>query len=250
MSGFLTQQWIVALALNGAIAAVGLLSEQKALTRSGTIHAAILGAILWGCLGWPGYAIVAVYFILGTAATKVGMAQKEAQGIAEKRGGARGPENVWGSALTGAVCAIAFAFWPNPLWKLGFAASFAAKLADTASSEVGKAYGKRTFLITSFKPVPPGSEGAISLEGTLAGWIAAGVLTGLAAVLQVVPPNWWWVCWGAAVLATTIESWMGATIQPLFDWLTNEAINGIQTAIAAAIAILGVVLLRTQGFNF
>ena len=202
-----------------------------------------LGVILWGCLGWPGYTLVAVYFLLGTAATKIGLAEKEAKGIAESRGGARGPENVWGSALTGAVCAIAFALWGDPLWQLGFAASFAAKLADTVSSEVGKAYGQRTFLITSLKPVPPGSEGAVSLEGTLAGWSAAALLTGLAIALAVMPLNWWWICWGAAIVATTVESWLGATVQPQFEWLTNEVINGIQTTIAAAIAVSGALLL-------
>ena len=45
--------------------------------------------------------------------------------------------------------------------------------ADTASSEIGKAYGRRTFLITTLRPVPPGTEGAVSLEGTTAGAVAA-----------------------------------------------------------------------------
>jgi len=44
--------------------------------------------------------------LVGSAVTRIGMAEKEAEGIAEKRSGARGPENVWGSALTGALCAL------------------------------------------------------------------------------------------------------------------------------------------------
>jgi len=44
------------------------------------------------------------YFLVGSAVTRIGMAEKEAEGIAEKLW-ARGPENVWGSALTGALCA-------------------------------------------------------------------------------------------------------------------------------------------------
>ena len=54
-------------------------------------------------------------------------------------------------------------------------ASFASKLSDTVSSEVGKAYGRTTYLATSFEVVPRGTEGAVSLEGTLAG-VAAAVL--------------------------------------------------------------------------
>lgn len=77
------------------------------------------------------------------------MAQKEAQGVAEKRKGRRGPNSVIGSGAAGCVCAFlsiydvgGTAF--SGLWQLGFVASFCTKLSDTVSSEVGKAYGKTT----------------------------------------------------------------------------------------------------------
>ena len=237
----------MALGVGIGVLALGLIVPQKALTKAGVIHAAILGLVVWGGLGWQGFAIVAVYFVLGTAVTKVGMKEKEAKGIAEKRGGARGPENVWGSALTGAVCALGYAIQPHSLWVLGYVASFSAKLADTTSSEIGKAYGKRTFSIVTLKPVPAGSEGAVSLEGTIAGWVAAFLLTGLGFWLASLLPDatvlWKWSlpCWVAAVLATTAESWIGATVQGQFKWLTNEVVNGIQTTLAAAIAAFLVV---------
>ena len=62
---------------------------------------------------------------------------------------------------------------------LAYAASVATAAADTCSSEVGKAYGRRTFLITSLRPVPPGTEGAVSLEGTLGG-LLGGMLVAFA----------------------------------------------------------------------
>ena len=77
------------------------------------------------------------------------MAQKEAQGVAEKRKGRRGPSSVIGSSAAGCVCAFlminkvggqTFA----QLWRLGFVASFCTKLSDTVSSEIGKAYGRIT----------------------------------------------------------------------------------------------------------
>ena len=165
--GWLLSQWGVALWLNLLLVGLALQSPQKALTRAGVLHAGLLGLLVWGGLGWRGYLVVAAYFLVGTAVTRLGIHRKQAQGIAEKRGGARGPENVWGSALTGAVCAVGYAFFPHSLWWLGYSASFAAKLADTVSSEVGKAYGRQTFLITTFQPVPAGTEGAVSLEGSL-----------------------------------------------------------------------------------
>ena len=108
---------------------------------------------------------------------------------------------------------------------------------------MGKAYGKRTFSIVSFQPVPAGTEGAVSLEGTAAGWLAATVLTTLgfsvATLSTTLGITWAWAipCWIAAILATTAESWIGATIQDDFAWMTNEVVNGIQTTIAAILAI-------------
>ena len=71
------------------------------MTKSGWINAGILGTILWGCLSWQGWITVVLYLLLGSLVTKIGYAVKKKQGIAEKRGGRRGPENVWGSAATG-----------------------------------------------------------------------------------------------------------------------------------------------------
>ncbi len=64
--------------------------------------------------------------------------------------------------------------------QIGFVASFCSKLSDTVSSEVGKAYGKTTYLVTTFQRVPRGTEGAVSLEGTAAGVAAAALFSGVA----------------------------------------------------------------------
>jgi uncharacterized protein (TIGR00297 family) len=105
--GFLpSNPWLVGMGLNTILLGVAWISPKKLLTPAGYIHAGVLGVLLWGTLGWQGYLVVMFYFLVGSAVTKVGMEQKEAEGIAEKRSGARGPENVWGSALTGSLCAL------------------------------------------------------------------------------------------------------------------------------------------------
>lgn len=99
--------WLVGMGLNTVLLGVAFIAPKKLLTPAGLLHAWFLGVLLWGTLGWQGYVVVMFYFIVGSAVTRIGMQQKEAEGIAEKRSGARGPENVWGSALTGALCALA-----------------------------------------------------------------------------------------------------------------------------------------------
>lgn len=68
----------------------------------------------------------------------------------------------------------------NRALQIGFVASFCSKLSDTVSSEVGKAYGKTTYLITTFQLVPRGTEGAVSVEGTAAGILAAFLFSAVA----------------------------------------------------------------------
>jgi len=229
----------MAIALNTTLGAIALLLPRKVLTTAGIFHAWILGIMVWGCLGWQGYLVILSYLIVGSGVTLIGKDIKEAKGIAEKRDGARGPENLWGSAATGAVCAIGQAIAPNPLWLLAYVASLSTKLADTTASEIGKAYGKSTFLITTLKPVPAGTEGAVSLEGTIAGILGSLLIAAIGWGVGLLASPWdllW--CAIAAFFATNIESLIGATLQNKYNWLTNEVVNGINTTIGAAIAVL------------
>ncbi|NEQ95778.1 MAG: TIGR00297 family protein [Cyanothece sp. SIO2G6] len=240
--------WIGGLILNTVLAGIAILAPKKLLTPAGLLHAWALGVLIWATLGWQGYSVILFYFLVGSTVTRIGMAEKEAAGIAEKRSGARGPENVWGSALTAALCALGI--WIlNPsgtesaiqgitLLTLGYVASLSTKLSDTTASEVGKAYGKRTFLITTLKPVPRGTEGAVSLEGTLAGIIASVAIALLAWVVGLTTPLGILICAVAAFVATNAESVIGATIQEKIGWLTNEVVNIINTMIGAIAAIV------------
>jgi len=259
--------WLVAIALNTFLLAIATLAPKKLLTPAGQLHGWLLGVIIWGSLGWQGYAVVMFYFLVGSGVTRIGKAQKEAEGIAEKRSGTRGPENVWGSALTAAICAVgvlALSIFgdtgnflgdtgkmPVPqdailpvsqdlisLLLLGYAASFCTKLSDTCASEIGKAYGKHTFLITTLQPVPRGTEGAVSLEGTIAGIVGSILMALVSWAVGLIDLTGILVCVIAAFIATNIESVIGATVQSQFEWLTNEVVNFFNTLIGAIAAIV------------
>ncbi|MBD2502175.1 TIGR00297 family protein [Anabaena azotica] len=244
--------WLVGVGLNTVLLSLVWFAPKKLLTPAGVFHAWLLGILIWGTLGWQGYVVVMFYFIVGSGVTRIGMAQKEALGIAEKRSGARGPENVWGSALTAALCAMgvgvlnAGLFSPSPqspvpnpqsLLLLGYVASFSTKLSDTCASEVGKAYGKSTFLITTLQPVPKGTEGAVSLEGTFAGVVGSVAIAIIGWGVNLISPLG--ILWSvlAALVATNLESVIGATLQSKYTWLTNEIVNILNTLIGAIAAI-------------
>jgi len=210
------------------------------MTKGGWISAGILGTILWGCLSWQGWMSVVFYLLFGSLVTKIGYKFKEEQGIAEKRGGRRGPENVWGSAATGLVLAMMTKFNPanEVLFKLGFAASFSAKLADTFGSEIGKRFGKETFLITSLKKVERGTEGGISIEGTLASILGSIFMAFIMLRLSIISTKYHFiVVVVSGFLATLSESIIGAKFQNKYK-LSNELVNAIQTSIASVFAML------------
>ena len=194
-------------------------------------------------IGFSGWGVCVAYLILGSLVTKVKMLEKEKLGIAEKRQGRRGPENVWGSAAVAMICAILSYVYPYHchLFELGFVASLATKLSDTFQSEIGKAYGKTAYLVTTLKRVERGTEGAVSLEGTLAGIVGSLLLSTIAVFsgLAINSIEAFAACNLAAFLACYCESYIGATYQSdKFAWLSNELVNLINCAIGAFISIV------------
>lgn len=216
------------------------------LTPTGFAHSFALGTMLWSTLGWKGWLFCVSYLFLGQLVTKVRFAEKQKAGLAEGRGGRRGPENVWGSAATGLICAACsvqgdtFLGIESHLFLLGYVASLSTKLADTFASEIGKAYGKTTFLITTFERVQPGTEGAISVEGTCASIVGGLLLSLIGSTLGLVNgiPTIL-ISTFSAFVATNIESVLGATLQEKegLEWVTNEVINFLNTLIGAILAI-------------
>ena len=197
--------------------------------------------MLWGCLGWRGWLAVVLYLAAGSLVTRIGFRDKQRRGLAEARGGQRGPANVWGSAATGAAVAllIGAGLQPEPVLLAGFCASFTAKLADTFGSEIGKRWGGQPRLITTLQPVPAGTEGAISLEGTLASAAGSVLMTLVLLGLQLLPNlTIAGVVMLIGLVATLAESLLGALAQDRVAWLSNELVNALQTTLAAVLAML------------
>ncbi|KAL6529788.1 Protein vte6, chloroplastic [Orobanche gracilis] len=236
--------WKSAILSNVLIFVLGSPLLVSGLSTSGIAAAFLLGTLTWRAFGSSGFLLVATYFVIGTAATKVKMAQKEAQGVAEKRRGRRGPGSVVGSSAAGCVCAFLSIYGIGGevsarLWELGFVASFCTKLSDTVSSEIGKAYGKTTYLITTFKIVPRGAEGAVSIEGTFAGLVASIILAFVGHLMGQINVAEAIICVIASQIANVGESIIGASLQEKegFQWLNNDTVNVINISMGSILAV-------------
>ena len=115
-------------------------------------------------------------------------------------------------------------------------AALAEATADTLASELGEVLGGPPLLLTTLRRVAPGTDGAISLAGTVAGTSGA-VLIVLVAVPTVGLAPGDAICAGLGAFAGLfVDSLLGATAEGR-GWLNNDAVNFLSTLAAALIAV-------------
>jgi uncharacterized protein (TIGR00297 family) len=225
-----------AFATNVAVAAAGYAA--RTVSVAGAICGAIIGITIFVSLGWQGWSLLLITFIAASVASRTGVARKRALGIAEAREGRRGPGNAIANTGVAAIAGILAGLDVHPhAAQLAFVVALAAGGSDTIASEIGKAYGRRTVSITTFRPVPPGTSGAMSLEGTVAGVFGAAFLGAIAIGLHLLAGSSLLLVVVAATIGALVESALGATLEEP-GILNNDLLNFINTAAAAGVALL------------
>jgi len=208
------------------------------LTKYGAIASVITGIIvgIFGSLSW--FLVLILFTVTGFAATRIGFFRKKAQGLQEGVRGERTHMNVLGVGIAPCVFAVMHFILPDEyslLTGIGFIASIAVAAADTIASEIG-VKDKNVILCTTFKRVPPGTDGGISLLGTLSaliGAIFASILGWIVMyhdvdALMFIPIV-------AGMVGCFMDSLFGATIESSgrISKYTNNASTGIIGALFA-----------------
>ncbi|SHG81427.1 DUF92 domain-containing protein [Halobaculum gomorrense] len=250
---------VVGLVLSTALGLVSYVLETASV--SGMLTGVLLAfvTVVLGGLGW--FVVLISFFGIGGLAAKFRFTEKDARGVAEGNDGARGAGNVLGNAGVALVAVIAFAAaravvpgTPVPtLVAFAFAGSVATAMADTLSSEFGGLFDAPR-LVTTLRPVDPGTDGAITWQGEVVGVAGAGLVAALAALLMplgdaplaaigsasaaagstagagggalVTVPVAVAVT-GAGFVGMTVDSLLGATVEG--DRLGNQAVNTLAT---------------------
>ncbi len=225
-----------ALLVNAGFATVAYL--EGAVTRSGVAAGRLIGIAVYLGAGWEGWALLFATFACAAITSKIGWRRKQALGIAEEREGRRGAGNALANCLVAAVAALVAITSPyQGLAWLALVTALTAGAADTVASEIGKAWGRRTFLVIGFRPVPPGTSGAMSLEGTIANVVAAIGLAALGAAVGLIPSTAILIVVVSALAGAFVESVLGSTLEKP-GILNNDLLNFINTAVAVAIVLL------------
>ena len=229
-----------ALIANIAVASAGFAG--RAVSVSGAICGTVIGLTIFLFAGWRGWMLLLMAFAAATATSRMGLRRKTILGIAEAREGRRGAGNAIANTGIAAAAAVVSAItYANYGAMIAFVAALTAGASDTMASEIGKAWGKRTWLLVPFRRVPPGTSGAISLEGTAAGLLGAFALAAAAVGLDLVPAKTLLPIVAGATIGSFVESALGATLEAN-GVLNNDVLNFINTGVAAfaALTISGV----------
>jgi uncharacterized protein (TIGR00297 family) len=204
------------------------------VSRGGALGGFVVGVVIFACLGPQGFAVLALFVVGGSLLTRLGYRRKRRAGTAEAGGGRRGAKNALANAGVAVACALLAALTSLDSFTAAFVASLGAAFADTAESEVGQLYGRAPRLIATLRKVAPGTDGAISLPGTLAGLAAAGLTAALGMVLGLVEGvDPMLLVALAAFLGTVVDSLIGA----LAPRVGNEVTNVLCTLVAAVLAL-------------
>ncbi|MBD0277704.1 MAG: DUF92 domain-containing protein [Flavisolibacter sp.] len=212
------------------------------LTMAAALTGGVLGFLIFLGAGFAGIALLTAFFILGTLATMWHIKEKEQLHIAEKNKGRRTAGQVIANAGVAGIVSILMWLFPEKeiVFRIMIAASFASATADTLSSELGSVYGKKFYNILTLQRDQRGLDGVVSLEGTLMGVAGSCVIAiiyalfygGLKDVFIIIL---------AGTIGNLADSVLGASAERR-QYISNDAVNFLNTLIAALFALLLYVL--------
>ncbi len=223
------------------------------LTLDGAEAASIFGGIVLGLGGWDITVLILLFFISSTllSTNAVVVIKETAQAYSERK--RRDGLQVWANGFWVVLCIIIGFIFNADLFFLAAAGAIATATADTWATELGSyKFGGKTYLISNFKNVKAGSEGGISLRGTVAG-ILGSLMIAVASVL-LFSISWTTgivTIFGAGFIGCLADSYFGATLQNqnrnlgygtdeslLQLELDNNFVNWAATGVGALAAII------------
>ena len=206
---------------------------RKSLDLFGSAVMIIMGIVIIFSAGVNWLLLIVLFLVMSLLATKYSKKYKRSLGQFEGR---RTSKNVISNGVVACFMA-AFGGYYLPFVG-GFIGAIATATADTLGSEIG-VLDPHPRLITTFQSVDPGTNGAVSVLGTVIGIIGAAVIGIVAFLLGIVPSPL------SAIAVSIISGFIGcftdSILGALFEnrgMITNEHVNLMATIVGAIVGIL------------
>jgi uncharacterized protein (TIGR00297 family) len=245
--------------------------KMRAATPTGALTGAVITAsLMFSTLTFPydpwHTALMPVLGVslLAWSATKLGRKKKEGMGTSESRRGRSAAQVAANLGIAALACSEVAQSWlmdsgwvstghgaghalGEPAFALGLAA-LAEAAADTVSSEIGQVLGGRPRMITTLRVVDAGTDGGVTLTGTLAGIVAGAIVAGIGTLALRGGIELFWISEFGAVFGLVFDSLLGATLERR-GWLNNDGVNFLSTSSAAGFALGALAIASRLGMH-
>lgn len=171
---FLAHGWASSPKLLGVAAVVTvafamLARALRGANRFGAVAGGFACFLLFAGVGPAAFAALAALFAMTWATTRLGYQRKLALGLAERKEG-RTAWQILANLTAAALSSTAYGATGNRAWLVATLAALAEAATDTVASEIGQYRGSRARMITTWKQVPAGTDGGITIVGSIAVW--------------------------------------------------------------------------------
>jgi uncharacterized protein (TIGR00297 family) len=240
------------------------------LAPSGAAATFLMAIIIFGIGGWKWTVPMLVFFIVSSLISRIKNKRKEAAEQLFEKTHRRDMGQVAGNGGIASFFVLFEFSWPDPIWYIAYLGAIAAATADTWGTEFGISFSTGARDILTFRKVPRGASGGISITGTF-----AGIVGGMVIALSGYP---WYaqssdimlssfvllgLVTGAGIAGSIFDSYIGAALQALYKcpvcnavterknhcdaptakvrgyaWITNDYVNLGCTAMGSFVAIL------------
>ncbi len=217
----------------------------KQTTWDGALGGWIIGVALCLGLGWQGFVLLFLFFpVLTGIPTFFGRIRKRKLNIRIEHKG-RGFWQALANSGPPALCASLILLTPESFKStltLGVIVGFASVIADTVASEIGVLSKSKPISIITWRILETGSNGGISLLGTIASLVAVCFYLFCATLLFRLDLKTVIILVIIAMLSSVLDSLLGATLETIWikrfgDKVANNLVN-FTSVTTATIAIL------------
>src|SRR5215467_5245795 len=152
-------RWATAVGVTMAFALAARL--MRGVNTSGAVAGGVACLLLFLGAGPAAFAALAVLFLMTWLSTRLGYRRKRDLGLAEHREGRNGWQVSANLGVSG-ITALLYAIGGNRAWLFAALAALSEAATDTVASEIGQSRGQNAILITTWKPVPSGTDGGLT----------------------------------------------------------------------------------------